>query len=343
MAGAAATPLACHVYVSEGRRWPAVERVTRAAMAAGARSPRNVFLARTFPDVDYNRTCFTFVADDPAELGTAVASVAQVAAEVVDMREQEARHPRLGVLDHVSVHPLGTSGADGMADASVAARNIAARLGDDVGLPYYLYGAASATGDVRLAAIRRALGYFSGEAHGKWQGVGTGAKDAPLAADGGPAEPHEARGIVCVGATAWVTHVNVPLVSADNDVGTLLTRARSIARAVAERHGGLTGVEAMALPKHTPPLPPRLGDASQDLEALRSSVEAALASHAEHASVVEVACNVRLPDVTPPSSVVAAVLAHASSAGLAAHPVGAYETQAGPASLLAEARRRLLS
>ncbi|XRA96142.1 glutamate formimidoyltransferase [Pycnococcus provasolii] len=338
---AVAHRLACHVYVSEGRRWHAIERLLRAAKSLT--QPPGLILASTFPDVDYNRTCFTFVATAPTfteHLADAVAGVATVAADIVDMREQHAAHPRLGVLDHVSVHPLAEEAT--MDAAANAARAVAERLGNgSPHLPYYLYGAASASGDVRLSAIRRSLGYFAGETSGNWQGTGAGgtAKNAipdTLAPDGGPATVHDAHGIVCVGATPWVTHVNVPLVVSDASVNDddLLPRARSIARAIAERHGGLPGVEAMALPKRTPPFPPNLGDA--DLESLRSSVEQALAAHSSDGAVqvVEVACNVRTPDVTSPEKVVETVLARARACGLKAHNVGAYTTQATKEELL---------
>lgn len=51
-------------------------------------------------------------------------------------------------------------------------------------------------------------------------------------------------GVAAVGASPWVTNLNVPLATAD------LQAARRIARAVSARGSGLPHVEAMALP-HT--------------------------------------------------------------------------------------------
>lgn len=51
-------------------------------------------------------------------------------------------------------------------------------------------------------------------------------------------------GVAAVGASPWVTNLNVPLATGD------LAAARHIARAVSTRGGGLPHVEAMALP-HT--------------------------------------------------------------------------------------------
>ena len=60
--------------------------------------------------------------------------------------------------------------------------------------------------------------------------------------DFGPAEPAARDGVACVGATPWVTNLNIPLRMSDMAV------ARGIARALSQRGGGLTAVEAMALP-----------------------------------------------------------------------------------------------
>ena len=48
--------------------------------------------------------------------------------------------------------------------------------------------------------------------------------------------------MACVGATPWVTNLNIPLRTAD------MVLSRQIARALSERGGGLAAVEAMALP-----------------------------------------------------------------------------------------------
>jgi len=50
--------------------------------------------------------------------------------------------------------------------------------------------------------------------------------------------------VACIGATPWVTNLNVPLETDDVEV------SRRIARLLSARGGGLAHVEAMALP-HT--------------------------------------------------------------------------------------------
>jgi len=78
---------------------------------------------------------------------------------------------------------------------------------------------------------------------GQWQGeLKTPAAFQP---DYGPCHIAASAGVACIGATPWVTNLNIPLPTED------MAAARRIARAVGERAGGLARVEAMALPHTT--------------------------------------------------------------------------------------------
>ncbi len=77
---------------------------------------------------------------------------------------------------------------------------------------------------------------------GQWTGA-ISASDG-FEPDYGPREVDPAVGAACIGATPWVTNLNVPLETDDVDV------SRRIARRLSARGGGLAHVEAMALP-HT--------------------------------------------------------------------------------------------
>jgi glutamate formiminotransferase len=105
-------------------------------------------------------------------------------------------------------------------------------------VPTYLYGAAHGEGRT-LASVRRQLGYFTPNSPGnhQWQGASL----QPVAPDAGPAMPSRSKGVVVVGATAWVDNYNVPLRASDVEA------AKRIARAVSERGGGLRSVQAMGL------------------------------------------------------------------------------------------------
>jgi glutamate formiminotransferase len=60
----------------------------------------------TFRDAAYHRTGFTLAAPRAAPLSAAVVALVGAAFSQLDLRGHAASHPRLGVVDHVSCHPL---------------------------------------------------------------------------------------------------------------------------------------------------------------------------------------------------------------------------------------------
>ncbi|KAM0913876.1 hypothetical protein ACQ4PT_011860 [Festuca glaucescens] len=105
-----------------------------------------------------------------------------------------------------------------------------------VAVPTFLYGAAHREGRT-LAAIRRQLGYFNSPRDAQWRGpllAGTDTTPLPVAPDAGPDTPSAAKGVLVLGATAWVDNYNVPLRTADVD-------------AVRRIGGGLRSVQATGL------------------------------------------------------------------------------------------------
>ncbi|TVU13096.1 hypothetical protein EJB05_46772, partial [Eragrostis curvula] len=232
----------CKLYISEARNAPALRAIERAA--AGFR-PAAV-LVNAFADDAYNRIGYTLVSrlsgagdgnSAPAPLHRAAFGVVAAALEAVDLGSHAGTHPRLGVVDHVAFHPLAGARLD---DVAALARAVASDIGHKLQVPTYLYGAAHSEGRT-LASIRRQLGYFTPNSPGnRWQGA-SDASSLPVAPDAGPGTPSQCKGVVVVGATAWVDNYNVPVHT--SDVGA----AKRMARAVSERGGGLRSVQAMGL------------------------------------------------------------------------------------------------
>lgn len=231
--------LAANVYVSEGRDAAVVDSLLELASGnAGAA------LGAHFVDQPYNRSSYTLVGRSPEGLSAAAVALARAALAALDLRRHAASHPRLGTVDHISLHPLGSDGrpaAAGMPEAAAAARLVAEALGQGPhAVPTYLYGAAHPQARP-LADLRRRLGYFRPQAAGgQWQGA-LPPPPAPLPPCFGPAEPPPDAGVCCVGAVPWLVNFNVLLDTAD------AAAAREVARAVGERGGGLPSVQAMAL------------------------------------------------------------------------------------------------
>jgi glutamate formiminotransferase len=270
---------ACNVYISEGQNSDVITRLQTVASTAIPTTS----LANLFIDRPYNRSNFTLISRQPDALSEAVVSLSLAALLEIDLQKHSATHPRLGVVDHISCHPL--SHGDDPRDidaAALTARTIAQHLGETHGLPSYLYGNAHPN-KMRLADVRRQLGYFSAS---KQQGqIWAGALDSsssnnnlPVAPDFGPVLADPRAGVACIGAVPWIINLNVLLESND------MHAVRAVAKAVSERGGGLAGVQAMAL---------------------------------QHDEGIEVACNLLAPNKVGPAAVEGEVKKLAEERGLA--------------------------
>lgn len=118
------------------------------ADAATKTDPGSAGLIRQFRDKQYHRTGFTIGGVCPRAVARASIEVSRQALRNIDLRSHEASHPRIGVVDHVSVHPLGE---DGEEFARQAGLMIATALGEE-GVPVLLYG--DLQNGRRLAEVR---------------------------------------------------------------------------------------------------------------------------------------------------------------------------------------------
>jgi glutamate formiminotransferase len=125
---------------SEGRNQATLEAIG-AALGPG--------LIHASADPDHHRAVFT-VAGAPGALAEAVLAGARVAVERIDLTRHEGVHPRVGAID---VAPIVYLGPDERGAACAEALVLADRLGHDLGLPVYLYGALA--GGRTRAELRR--------------------------------------------------------------------------------------------------------------------------------------------------------------------------------------------
>jgi glutamate formiminotransferase len=129
----------CKLYISEGRNSSIVEAIDRAA------KNHKVVIINKYVDEIYNRTNYTLVAHsstnsllDIIPLQNAVIAMVKTAFDMIDLRLHEGTHPRLGVVDHICFHPLGTCTLDKVAELC---KSIAANIGRLLKghLPIHLY------------------------------------------------------------------------------------------------------------------------------------------------------------------------------------------------------------
>lgn len=197
--------------ISEGRDAGVVDAAVAAMRAEGVR-----VIHRT-SDAAHHRSVIT-AAGSGSQVVAAAVALARVTTLRIDLRTHRGQHPRIGALDVLPFVPLReTTLTDCAALAQIAGR----RIWESYGIPVYYYEAAAGAPErTDLAQIR---------AHaGRWR------------PDEGE-RPHERAGYVAVGARPILVAFNVELASGD------LALARSIARALRERGGGLRTLKALGL------------------------------------------------------------------------------------------------
>jgi glutamate formiminotransferase len=175
-------------------------------------------------DVDHNRSVFTLVGEDSQLVSALLAGIAR-ARERIDLRRHEGAHPRIGAADVVPLVPIRP---DDMPRARATATELAGRVGDELGLPVFLYG--------ELAAGRGPAYFRSGGPQELQRRIDAG----ELAPDFGPARLHESAGAVLVGARR-------PLIAFNVNLRGGLDAAKEIAAGVRESGGGFPGVRALGL------------------------------------------------------------------------------------------------
>src|SRR5512139_3892887 len=124
----------CIPNFSEARRPEVVDQIV-----AAIQSVSEVKLLDRSSDLDHNRTVLT-LAGPPLAVEEAAFRAVQKAAELIDLDQHTGEHPRLGATDVVPFVPLQDIS---MPDCVEMARRLGRRVGDELGIPVYLYEAAA--------------------------------------------------------------------------------------------------------------------------------------------------------------------------------------------------------
>jgi glutamate formiminotransferase len=214
--------LECVPNISEGRDPAILDACVAAVEEAGAR-----VLHRTSDPV-HNRSVLT-IAGTYDVLREAALALATVTVERIDLRSHSGVHPRIGALDVLPFVPLRDATMD---DAVRLARETAAEVWERLHVPSFLYGEAAATPVRRnLAAVRQ----------GQFEGLDARFLLPEWRPDFGDVAKHASAGAIAVGARDLLIAFNVELDTGD------LTVAKSIARRLRERDGGLRTLKALGL------------------------------------------------------------------------------------------------
>jgi glutamate formiminotransferase/formiminotetrahydrofolate cyclodeaminase len=137
----------CIPNISEGR-----DKAKIQAIAAVVETVPGVMLLDVDPGASTNRTVITF-AGEPEAVCDAAFLLMQKAAELIDMRQHAGEHPRQGATDVCPLVPIaGVSNEECVA----LARGLAARVGNELGIPVYCYEYAALTPErANLAHCRK--------------------------------------------------------------------------------------------------------------------------------------------------------------------------------------------
>src|SRR4030095_1447928 len=124
----------CVPNISEGRD----ENIINAC-ADAVRKVQGVTLLDVDPGKSTNRTVFTFVGD-PESVVEGAFRFAKTAYELIDMTKQHGEHPRMGAVDVVPFVPVAGVTTE---DCVECAKKFGKRVGEELGVPVYLYEEAS--------------------------------------------------------------------------------------------------------------------------------------------------------------------------------------------------------
>jgi glutamate formiminotransferase / 5-formyltetrahydrofolate cyclo-ligase len=206
--------------VSEGRDRGVLERLEQSVVHAR--------VLDVHVDPDHNRAVFT-LAGRQGELSEGLVGLARAAVEHIDLRSHDGVHPHVGALD---LMPVVWLDHERRGAAAAEALTAAALVGEDAGLPVFLYG------DLATRPEHTERGWLR---RGGTAGLAERIESGELTPDYGPARIHPTAGAVLATARRPLVAFNVDLATDDVEL------AKSIAAELREASGGLPGVRALGL------------------------------------------------------------------------------------------------
>jgi glutamate formiminotransferase/formiminotetrahydrofolate cyclodeaminase len=211
----------CVPNFSEGRDKTKIDDIVNAA-----RSVSGVIVLDVESDADHNRTVLTFIAPHDASV-EAMFRVAKRSMELIDLNHHKGEHPRMGALDVAPFIPIMDTTIE---ECIELAKKLGKRIGEELGIPVYLYDQAAQREDRKdLAKVRK------GQFEGLKDEIGKNPDRIP---DFGPNKIHPTAGAVAVGARNQIVNFNINLDTTDMEF------AKSLAKKIRTSGGGLPALRA---------------------------------------------------------------------------------------------------
>ena len=187
----------CVPNFSEGRDPAIIRQITDAI-----ESVHGIRLLDVDPGESTNRTVVTFIGE-PEPVAEAAFRAAHKASELIDMSRHEGEHARFGATDVCPFVPV--SGVT-MEDCIEVARAVGRRIGEELGIPVYLYDQAASRPERRSLSDVRA---------GEYEGLEKKLARPQWRPDFGPSEFNRKSGATAVGAREFLIAYNINLNTAD--------------------------------------------------------------------------------------------------------------------------------
>ncbi len=187
----------CVPNFSEGRNKHIIDAITKEIS-----DTEDVKLLDVDPGADTNRTVVTFIGS-PEGVKEAAFRAIKKASELIDMREHQGAHARMGATDVCPFVPV--SGVT-MEDCVEIAKEVGKRVADELGIPVYLYEeAATCPERCSLADIRK----------GEYEGLPEKLTDPDWKPDFGEDKFNAKSGATVIGAREFLIAYNVNLNTKD--------------------------------------------------------------------------------------------------------------------------------
>ncbi len=212
----------CVMNVSEGRDTLKLETIARKIETVPS-----VFLLEHSADPDHHRALFSFIGT-PSSIFAASFAAVKKAGQLIDMREHQGVHPRIGAVDVVPFVPVQNVS---MKECVAVAHRLGRKISQTLKIPVYFYAEAALRPDrEHLSVIRK----------DQFEGLDEQIKSDPRRKpDLGPGCLHPTAGATAIGARQTLIAFNIYLNT--SDVG----QAQKIAGLIRESGGGLVGVKAL--------------------------------------------------------------------------------------------------
>lgn len=216
----------CVPNISEGRD----EKII-SACADALRKVDGVTLLDVDPGKSTNRTVFTFVGN-PDSVVEAAFRFAKTAYEMIDMSKHSGAHPRMGAVDVVPFVPVAGVTTEDCVECS---RKFGKRVGEELGVPVYLYEEASSNPERKQLKQIRA---------GEYEGLKDKIIKKEWKPDFGPQKFVPKSGATVTGARFFLIAYNVNILGTKEQAHKIALNIREQGRG-ANKPGSLKAIKAI--------------------------------------------------------------------------------------------------